>query len=93
MSKSNITCRVVHDGTIFSWKGKHGVAEVSTLGQWPWCPVYRDACDMGFGVQGATRKIVFAVSHKQVNERENELEAWVLTSISEPGYTITLFND
>jgi hypothetical protein len=92
--KPNIIYTKTHDIHIFSWEGKHGVAEASDLCchyPSPFCQVYNDACDMGFAVQGKERIIVFAVN--ETKYREGELTHWDLISISEPGYAITLFND
>ena len=91
--KPNIICSRVHDGRAFSWEGKSGSIEVSTLGDRPFCPVYNDACDEGFGIQGKNRKIIFRVDNTRINHRENEIEAWELTSISEPGFRVVVFND
>ena len=81
----------VHQAEHFTWKGNIGIAEVSQLGDNPFCPVYDDACDEGFVVTGATRDIIFVIDH--VHRNREEIEFWHLTSISEEGFTITLFND
>jgi hypothetical protein len=95
--KPNIICSVYHDIRQFTWKKTHdgyeGSAELSDLGLSKiFCPVYNDACDEGFGIRGVSRDIVFAIDHSAYN-REDELEYYVLKSISEPGFTVILFND
>ena len=89
--KPNIICSRVHDGRAFSWDGNKGVIEVSTLGDKPFCDVYNDACDFGFGIQGKDRMIVFAVEKELTHD--GELAGWELKSISEPGFRVTVFND
>lgn len=90
--KPNIICSRVHDGRAFSWdKLGHGVIEVSTLGDNPFCPVYNDACDLGFGIQGKDRMIIFRVDTPLI--RDEEVVGWELQSISEPGFCVTVFND
>ena len=90
--KPNIICSRVHDGRAFSWdKLGHGVVEVSTLGDEPFCDVYSDACDSGFGIQGKDRMIVFRVEKELTHDEE--FAGWELQSISEPGFRVTVFND
>ena len=90
--KPNIICSRVHDGRAFSWDNLgHGVIEVSTLGDRPFCKVYNDACDEGFGIQGKDRMIVFRVEKELTHD--DELGGWELQSISEPGFRVTVFND
>jgi hypothetical protein len=92
MSKSNVICSKVHDGRAFSWQGRHGVIEISTLGDAPFCHVYNDACDLGFGVQGKDRIITFRVDSPIVQD-DGELAGWHMTSIDARGFAITVFND
>jgi hypothetical protein len=90
--KSNIICSVFHPITRFDWKFAEGFADISDLGSGPFCQVYNDACDEGFGVIGRNREVIFAKS-KTVRDAEQEIEMVEFESISEPGFKITLFND
>lgn len=80
----------------FTWEGKHGSTEMSDLLQGARSPafsrVYDDAVDVGLTLIGRIREIVFVIT-KTVTDREGDLYCYELTSISEPGYTLTIFND
>lgn len=56
-----------HPGRTFTWTGKKGVVEASTLGRGYTGRVWQDSCDVGFHVQGRTELKLFvyagALSH------------------------------
>lgn len=58
-----------HDGRTFTWTGKRGVVEASTLGRGFASRVWNDACDTGFQVRGRTETKLFvyhgALSHSR----------------------------
>lgn len=92
MMPQNVTCSLFHLAERFIWEGNHGTAEVSDLGKNPFQQIYNDACDIGFGLIGRTKHVVFAVT-EEFRNRDNDLEYWTLKSIQPKGFTLTLFND
>jgi hypothetical protein len=67
-----------HDGALFTWTGKTGVTEASTLGPAYAGRVWRDACDMGFNVKSRRtgRNVTFYYAHS-VGENVEDVEAFV----------------
>lgn len=85
-----------YPANLCTWKGKSGVTEISHLAQGDksslFSRVYDDACDVGLTLIGRTREIVFVITEIE-KDSEGDLIYYELTSISEPGWTITIFND
>ena len=93
MRPSNVICTEFYDIKKFTWKGKHGISEASSLSRGKlFCSVYNDACDEGFGITGNQREVVFAVDRIE-RDRDNDIVSWHLKSISEKGFTLKVFND
>lgn len=90
--KANVICSKFYPGNLFTWNGNQGVAEISDLGPNPLCPVYNDACDVGFGIEGTHREVVFCLNSTET-DTEGEITHWEFISISEPGFSVTLLND
>ncbi|MDD4110056.1 MAG: hypothetical protein PHS54_00720 [Clostridia bacterium] len=93
--RENIICSRYYNAKLLHWVGNRGIAYISDLEghEYPaFCPIYNDACDEGFGLIGRRRDVIFAVD-KTVTDGEHEIVKWILKSISEPGFEITLYND
>lgn len=82
---------------LFNWNGNHGSCEMSDIAQgssnFPWVQLWSDSCDVGFKVIGKTRNIVFSLTHFEIDRLENETKWWELTSVTEPGFKLTIWND
>ena len=93
-----------YPGNIFSWKGNHGVAELSDFGpSFRWQQIYRDAADHGITVQSprSREEIVFVVIKVDKIESQHEADeitGWNLVSLGPNGrpdnkFEILIIND
>lgn len=78
----------------FTWSGREGVQEASSLSGLRPSRIYKDACDWGFNVYSPTsgRTVTFAHSGNE-RDREGELTTEVFRDIEDLGLTIKIFND
>lgn len=85
------------DGTLFSWRGDIGCAEISDLGKgFSFERVWNDACDEGLTlISPSGREVVFSVVEVDTCPEEGDVLAWHLTGATR-GYehiALTIFND
>ena len=92
MSNDYVVCSRWHSGHSFHWKGSNGAVDISDLGKDPFCVIYHDKGDRGFGIRGKFRYIVFELIEVD-RDPDGNIIAWNLKSITETGFTVTVFND
>ncbi len=81
----------------FTWTGHHGSCEISKLEgihRPVFCHLGRgDDWNEGFIVRGNTRNITFVLKNFAKDLETGEYLWWDLRSVSEPGFSITVYND
>jgi hypothetical protein len=81
---------------LFTWTGRHGATEASDL-QGLHKPFMdslgKEGWNYGFAVEGKSRKITFAGTDIAKDPEDGTVLWWYLKSISEPGFSITVYND
>lgn len=85
-----------HAGTLFDWKGGHGVTEASCLGHPMMARVWDDACDVGFHVesQRTGRTVLFTLVRPEAVD--GEVVAWHFEAYAvelRGKFKVTIFND
>jgi hypothetical protein len=79
-------------GSLFTWKGNHGVAERSDFPIMH-TQVWSDACDLGFMVRSQrTDKLVLFTLIDRTYDAENDLISTLYTSYCGK-YIIAIYND
>lgn len=76
-----------HSGRTFTWTGKRGVTEASTLGRGYTGRVWRDACDVGFHVQGRTGLKLF-VYQGALAHTNDITDVYAYRYVSEDGFSV-----
>lgn len=92
MENDIVICSRWHSGHNFHWRGKHGTVDISDLGKDPFCEIYSYRGDRGFGIRGRFRYIVFEIIGVEPDS-EGDIIAWNLKSVTESGFTVTVYND
>ena len=90
-TKPTNTSLPVHPIRAFTWQGKEGVTEVSSLKLRYWDRVWSDSADLGFLVQGEQLAMKLFVYTRDIRGSEGELAAWEFAS--NDGFTVRIFND
>jgi hypothetical protein len=72
----------IHSAKLFTWTGKKGVTEASTLGRGHTGRVWKDACDTGFNVKSPKTGRTVAFSYAfAVGESVEDIQAFVYRDI------------
>jgi hypothetical protein len=78
----------------FSWVGKQGAAEVSSLSQFEPQRVWSDSCDLGFVVRSTrTGADVLFLLASEILDSEGSLSGWRFVAEGERGLEIMVVND
>lgn len=80
-----------HDGRSFTWTGKRGVVEASTLGRGYTGRVWNDACDVGFQVRGRTETKLF-VYHGALSHTGDVSDVYAFVYRSADGHEVHVLN-
>lgn len=79
------------DASLFSWKGREGVAFASDLPRGYATRVYDDACDFGFLCRSPKTGVVRTFAEvDMVLDRSGEAQGWIYETTD--GIRITVFN-